>query len=226
MSRGSAVNAVLTESVSYTDQKLFFTALGASAVNLSVLTMACSSHYGNAIEEFCLAKFKLDMEVLDQRQWCSWEDTVELKPLRSSATVEKSDSGCLGCRIGASKPNNMGAAILVCAAVRRVLSVRFTAGEFISFCIVVIYDKRVRLTAKARKHSLNLAGIAECSKSLMWDRTLRSTEIKIPYAGPYRSKDCMRTGSSCDHLESERETKGEQRKQSDCFSDGKGNTET
>ncbi|XP_056098087.1 receptor activity-modifying protein 1, partial [Rhinichthys klamathensis goyatoka] len=35
------------------------------------------SHYGNAIEEFCLVKFKLDMEVLDQQQWCSWEDTVE-----------------------------------------------------------------------------------------------------------------------------------------------------
>lgn len=47
------------------------------AVNLSVLVTACSSHYGSAIEEFCLAKFKLDMEVLDQRQWCSWEDTVE-----------------------------------------------------------------------------------------------------------------------------------------------------
>ncbi|KAK7154156.1 hypothetical protein R3I94_007503 [Phoxinus phoxinus] len=46
-------------------------------VNLPVLTLACSSHYGNAIEEFCLIKFKLDMEVLDQQQWCSWEDTVE-----------------------------------------------------------------------------------------------------------------------------------------------------
>uniref|UniRef100_A0A672TG80 Uncharacterized protein n=1 Tax=Sinocyclocheilus grahami TaxID=75366 RepID=A0A672TG80_SINGR len=51
-----------------------------------MLTTACSSHYGNAIEEFCLAKFKLDMEVLDQRQWCSWEDTVD--------TPNKNENSC------------------------------------------------------------------------------------------------------------------------------------
>ncbi|XP_024919684.1 receptor activity-modifying protein 1 isoform X3 [Cynoglossus semilaevis] len=41
-------------------------------------SLECGAHYEYAIEEFCLAKFKLDMQELDQRQWCSWEDTVEL----------------------------------------------------------------------------------------------------------------------------------------------------
>ncbi|KAK1797752.1 hypothetical protein P4O66_008105 [Electrophorus voltai] len=43
---------------------------------LPVVALACSSHYEYAIEEFCLAKFKLDMEGLDQQHWCSWDDTV------------------------------------------------------------------------------------------------------------------------------------------------------
>ncbi|XP_030642731.1 receptor activity-modifying protein 1 isoform X2 [Chanos chanos] len=47
------------------------------ALHLSTLSMACGGTYEYAIEEFCLAKFKLDMEALDQRHWCSWEDTVE-----------------------------------------------------------------------------------------------------------------------------------------------------
>ncbi|KAM4730616.1 receptor activity-modifying protein 1 [Anableps anableps] len=37
----------------------------------------CGAHYEYAIEEFCLAKFRLDMQELDQSQWCSWEDTAE-----------------------------------------------------------------------------------------------------------------------------------------------------
>ncbi|XP_078795599.1 receptor activity-modifying protein 1 isoform X1 [Oryzias latipes] len=47
-------------------------------VSQCVSVQGCGSHYEFAIEEFCLAKFKLDMQMLDQRQWCSWEDTVEL----------------------------------------------------------------------------------------------------------------------------------------------------
>ncbi|XP_014020932.1 receptor activity-modifying protein 1 [Salmo salar] len=43
----------------------------------SVSVMACSGTYEYAIEEFCLGKFRLDMEELDQHRWCSWEDTVE-----------------------------------------------------------------------------------------------------------------------------------------------------
>ncbi|KAM3607961.1 uncharacterized protein V6R79_016949 [Siganus canaliculatus] len=43
-----------------------------------VPVLGCGPHYELAIEEFCLAKFRLDMQELDQRQWCSWEDTVEL----------------------------------------------------------------------------------------------------------------------------------------------------
>ncbi|XP_065818513.1 receptor activity-modifying protein 1 isoform X1 [Labrus bergylta] len=48
------------------------------AVSQCVSVLSCGPHYEYAIEEFCLAKFKLDMQELDQRQWCSWEDTVEL----------------------------------------------------------------------------------------------------------------------------------------------------
>lgn len=43
-----------------------------------VSVLSCGPHYQHAIEEFCLAKFKLDMHELDQRHWCNWEDTVEL----------------------------------------------------------------------------------------------------------------------------------------------------
>lgn len=53
----------------------------ASSLSLSASQCAaargCGPHYESAIEEFCLAKFRLDMQELDQRQWCSWEDTVE-----------------------------------------------------------------------------------------------------------------------------------------------------
>ncbi|XP_037542256.1 receptor activity-modifying protein 1 [Nematolebias whitei] len=48
------------------------------AVARCVLAQGCGSHYEFAIDEFCLAKFRLDMQELDQSQWCSWEDTVEL----------------------------------------------------------------------------------------------------------------------------------------------------
>ncbi|KAM8749151.1 receptor activity-modifying protein 1 isoform X1 [Acanthopagrus latus] len=48
------------------------------AVSQCVSALACGPHYELAIEEFCLAKFRLDMQELDQRHWCSWEDTVEL----------------------------------------------------------------------------------------------------------------------------------------------------
>ncbi|KAG7503617.1 receptor activity-modifying protein 1 [Solea senegalensis] len=48
------------------------------AVSQCVLTLGCGPHYDYAIEEFCLAKFRLDMQELDQRRWCNWEDTVEL----------------------------------------------------------------------------------------------------------------------------------------------------
>ncbi|XP_026232671.1 receptor activity-modifying protein 1 [Anabas testudineus] len=48
------------------------------AASQCVLALGCGPHYENAIEEFCLAKFRLDMQELDQRHWCSWEDTVEL----------------------------------------------------------------------------------------------------------------------------------------------------
>lgn len=42
-----------------------------------VSASGCGPQYELAIDEFCLAKFRLDMQELDQRHWCSWEDTVE-----------------------------------------------------------------------------------------------------------------------------------------------------
>ncbi|XP_019719474.1 receptor activity-modifying protein 1 isoform X1 [Hippocampus comes] len=47
-------------------------------VTQCVWALGCGPHYEYAIEEFCLAKFRLDMQELDQGHWCSWEDTVEL----------------------------------------------------------------------------------------------------------------------------------------------------
>ncbi|KAJ8352851.1 hypothetical protein SKAU_G00243270 [Synaphobranchus kaupii] len=42
-----------------------------------VSATACNGVYETAIEEFCLTKFKFDMEEMDQGQWCSWEDTIQ-----------------------------------------------------------------------------------------------------------------------------------------------------
>ncbi|KAJ8415071.1 hypothetical protein AAFF_G00007690 [Aldrovandia affinis] len=39
---------------------------------------ACGAAYERAIDDFCLTKFRLDMQALEQYHWCSWEDTVEL----------------------------------------------------------------------------------------------------------------------------------------------------
>ncbi|XP_015245061.1 PREDICTED: receptor activity-modifying protein 1 isoform X2 [Cyprinodon variegatus] len=48
------------------------------AVARCVSAQGCRSQYEDLIKEFCLAKFSLDMQELDQSQWCSWEDTAEL----------------------------------------------------------------------------------------------------------------------------------------------------
>ncbi|KAK6482926.1 receptor activity-modifying protein 1-like [Huso huso] len=38
---------------------------------------ACNeAFYSHAIEEYCLSKFKFDMDALGQRYWCEWEETV------------------------------------------------------------------------------------------------------------------------------------------------------
>uniref|UniRef100_A0A8C6UJV7 Receptor activity-modifying protein 1 n=1 Tax=Neogobius melanostomus TaxID=47308 RepID=A0A8C6UJV7_9GOBI len=39
--------------------------------------LGCSSEYSEAVDEFCLSRFSLDMDQLDPNQWCSWEDTME-----------------------------------------------------------------------------------------------------------------------------------------------------
>lgn len=48
-----------------------------STVSKCVWALACGPQYDAAIEELCLAKFRIDMEELDQSHWCNWEDTVE-----------------------------------------------------------------------------------------------------------------------------------------------------
>ncbi|CAK6964409.1 receptor activity-modifying protein 1 isoform X2 [Scomber scombrus] len=47
-------------------------------VSQCVCALGCGPQYDDAIERFCLAKFRFDMEELDQSNWCSWDDTVEL----------------------------------------------------------------------------------------------------------------------------------------------------
>nr|XP_023682420.1 receptor activity-modifying protein 1-like [Paramormyrops kingsleyae] len=42
-----------------------------------ILVTACNSAYQDAIDEFCLTKFKLDMEALDSHYWCSWDNTIQ-----------------------------------------------------------------------------------------------------------------------------------------------------
>lgn len=56
---------------------IFPSSLSHSAVSQCVSAPGCGPQYELAIDEFCLAKFRLDMQELDQRRWCSWEDTVE-----------------------------------------------------------------------------------------------------------------------------------------------------
>ncbi|XP_032368874.1 receptor activity-modifying protein 1 isoform X1 [Etheostoma spectabile] len=48
------------------------------AVSQFASAPGCEPDYEFTIEEFCLANFSRDMKKLDQRHWCSWEDTVEL----------------------------------------------------------------------------------------------------------------------------------------------------
>ncbi|XP_035250104.1 receptor activity-modifying protein 1-like [Anguilla anguilla] len=54
----------------------FMTFIGGAYLLGSVT--GCGAAYEHAIDYFCLAKFRLDMQALDQRRWCSWEDTIEL----------------------------------------------------------------------------------------------------------------------------------------------------
>lgn len=51
-------------------------------------TSACHNSYEYYITEFCLTKFSLDMKELDQRLWCSWEDTVELYGSLTNCTFQ------------------------------------------------------------------------------------------------------------------------------------------
>ncbi|KAM6979080.1 receptor activity-modifying protein 1 isoform 2-T2 [Tautogolabrus adspersus] len=64
-------------------------------VSQCVSVLSCGPHYEYAIEEFCLAKFKLDMQELDQIHWCSWEDTVELYGELTNCTFLVADK--MGC---------------------------------------------------------------------------------------------------------------------------------
>uniref|UniRef100_A0AAV2JUW8 Receptor activity-modifying protein 1 n=1 Tax=Knipowitschia caucasica TaxID=637954 RepID=A0AAV2JUW8_KNICA len=39
--------------------------------------MACSPQYQEAVDQFCLSRFSLDLDQLDQSRWCDWEETLE-----------------------------------------------------------------------------------------------------------------------------------------------------
>uniref|UniRef100_A0A1A8F0U3 Receptor activity-modifying protein 1 n=2 Tax=Nothobranchius korthausae TaxID=1143690 RepID=A0A1A8F0U3_9TELE len=61
----------------------------------------CGSNYKYLIEEICLAKFRFDMQELDQSQWCSWEDTVELYGELTNCTY------LVALNVGCYWPNRM-----------------------------------------------------------------------------------------------------------------------
>ncbi|CAL8267223.1 unnamed protein product [Lota lota] len=42
-----------------------------------VCVLGCGPHYEYAMEEFCLARFRLDMLEMEQSHWCHWEETLE-----------------------------------------------------------------------------------------------------------------------------------------------------
>ncbi|XP_029462281.1 receptor activity-modifying protein 1 isoform X2 [Rhinatrema bivittatum] len=43
-----------------------------------IVVAACNEPiYVQLIEEFCLSKFKFDMEGIGQKLWCDWKETVE-----------------------------------------------------------------------------------------------------------------------------------------------------
>ena len=42
-----------------------------------VCVLGCGPHYEYAMEEFCLARFRLDMLEVEQSHWCHWEETLE-----------------------------------------------------------------------------------------------------------------------------------------------------
>ncbi|XP_058041533.1 receptor activity-modifying protein 1 isoform X2 [Ahaetulla prasina] len=44
-----------------------------------IMVSACHESYGELIEDFCLSKFKSDMETLRKTLWCDWDKTLEVK---------------------------------------------------------------------------------------------------------------------------------------------------
>ncbi|XP_061633763.1 receptor activity-modifying protein 1-like isoform X1 [Phyllopteryx taeniolatus] len=46
--------------------------------------------YERVIDQYCLAKFKFDMEAVDQRLWCSWPDTTEVYEGLTNCTYQVS----------------------------------------------------------------------------------------------------------------------------------------
>ncbi|XP_061633773.1 uncharacterized protein LOC133480099 isoform X2 [Phyllopteryx taeniolatus] len=43
--------------------------------------------YERVIDQYCLAKFKFDMEAVDQRLWCSWPDTTDEQRLSTTGGI-------------------------------------------------------------------------------------------------------------------------------------------
>ncbi|XP_065269080.1 receptor activity-modifying protein 1 [Emys orbicularis] len=47
-----------------------------SAHHFIVVTACHEADYGQLIEDYCLSQFKFDMEVIGQKLWCDWDETV------------------------------------------------------------------------------------------------------------------------------------------------------
>ncbi|XP_065418291.1 receptor activity-modifying protein 1 isoform X3 [Chrysemys picta bellii] len=41
-----------------------------------VVTACHEADYGQLIEDYCLSQFKFDMEMIGQKLWCDWDETV------------------------------------------------------------------------------------------------------------------------------------------------------
>ncbi|KAM9123751.1 receptor activity-modifying protein 1 [Pangshura tecta] len=41
-----------------------------------VVTACHEADYGQLIEDYCLSQFKFEMEVIGQKLWCDWDETV------------------------------------------------------------------------------------------------------------------------------------------------------
>uniref|UniRef100_A0A8C6Y979 Receptor activity-modifying protein 1 n=1 Tax=Naja naja TaxID=35670 RepID=A0A8C6Y979_NAJNA len=52
-----------------------------------IVASACHESYGELIEDFCLSKFKFDMETLRKTLWCDWDKTLDCYRELTNCTI-------------------------------------------------------------------------------------------------------------------------------------------